>query len=56
MNLVIGLCIGIAAAFVLLVMWRMADRLRQELQSSEEQPCEEEAVRYDEHKVPQDRS
>jgi hypothetical protein len=33
MNLVIGICFGIAAAVALLVMWRVADRLRGQLRA-----------------------
>jgi hypothetical protein len=40
MNLVIGLCVGLAAAVALVVMWRMAERLRQEMESGANQPGE----------------
>jgi hypothetical protein len=35
MNLIIGLCFGIAAAGVLVVMWRMMEKLRAEDQSGD---------------------
>ena len=34
-NLVIGLCFGAAAALALLIMWRMAERVRKDTQSAE---------------------
>lgn len=39
MNLVIGLCFGIASAIALIVMWRAAARLRREL---EDEPAQQE--------------
>jgi len=45
MNLFIGLCFGIASAIALFVMWRMAGRLRQELQ---DEPLEPENTPRDE--------
>jgi hypothetical protein len=47
-NLVIGLCLGLASAIALAVMWRMAERLRKELQSSETEPLEQEQPHPDE--------
>lgn len=35
-DLIIGLCIGVACAIVLGVMWRAAERLRRELRSGDE--------------------
>lgn len=34
-NLVIGLCFGAAAALALLIMWRMAERVREDTQFDE---------------------
>jgi capsular polysaccharide biosynthesis protein len=48
MNLIIGLCVGLAAAVALAVMWRMAERLRKELQSRESTPLEKKASRREE--------
>lgn len=42
-DLIIGLCIGVACAIVLGVMWRMAEKLRRELRSGDEAPEEERA-------------
>ena len=39
-NLVIGLCVGLAAAIALVIMWRMAERLRKEAESGAIQPGE----------------
>jgi hypothetical protein len=39
-ELVIGLCFGIASAAALVVMWRMAEHLRKEVQSRENPPAE----------------
>lgn len=33
MNLIIGLCLGVASAVALVIMWRMVGRLRDEMQS-----------------------
>jgi hypothetical protein len=44
MDLIIGLCFGVASAGALVVMWRMAEHLREELQSRE-MPPEEPEVR-----------
>jgi hypothetical protein len=44
MDLIIGLCFGIASAVALVVMWRMADHLREEVQPGED-PSEEKEVR-----------
>ncbi|HEX8056450.1 MAG TPA: hypothetical protein VF481_07310 [Novosphingobium sp.] len=35
-ELIIGLCIGVACAIVLAVMWRAAEKLRRELRSDDE--------------------
>jgi hypothetical protein len=43
MNLIIGLCFGAAAAVALVIMWRMAEKLRKELQSRDSQPAEKTA-------------
>lgn len=37
-NLIIGLVVGIASALALVVMWRMAARLRDEVGSEENRP------------------
>jgi hypothetical protein len=34
-NLIIGLLVGLASAGILLAMWRMADRLREEIKAEE---------------------
>ena len=44
-ELVIGLCFGIASAAALVVMWRMAEHLRKEVQSRENQPTEKKVAR-----------
>jgi hypothetical protein len=44
MDLIIGLCFGAAAAIALVVMWRMAEHLRDELQRREN-PSDEQDVR-----------
>lgn len=43
MNLVIGLCFGIASAVALIVMWRMAERLRKEVQDATDDPAKRDA-------------
>jgi membrane protein implicated in regulation of membrane protease activity len=43
MNLIIGLCFGIASAVALMLMWRMAEKLRSEMRSREN-PHEEQEV------------
>lgn len=48
MNLVIGLCFGIASAIALIIMWRMAERLRRELQSAQDESVERETLHRDE--------
>lgn len=48
MNLIIGLCFGVASAIALAVMWRMAERLRKEVQSRQNPPVERKAPRQDE--------
>jgi hypothetical protein len=45
MNLVIGLCFGITSAAALVVMWRMAEQLRNEVQSEDQPPEEKVAPR-----------
>lgn len=37
MDLIIGLCFGTAAAVALLIMWRLAEQLRKEVESREGQ-------------------
>ena len=44
MNLAIGITIGIACAIALVVMWRIAERLRQELLARSEQAGEGKAA------------
>jgi hypothetical protein len=44
-ELVIGLCFGIASAAALVLMWRMAERLRQDMQSRENQPTDKKVAR-----------
>ena len=44
-ELVIGLCFGIASAVALVLMWRMAEHLRKEVQSRENQPTEKKVAR-----------
>jgi hypothetical protein len=39
-NLIIGLCFGIASAMALVVMWRMAERLRREVRARDEKPAQ----------------
>jgi hypothetical protein len=39
-NLAIGLCVGLAAAVALVIMWRMAERLRKEAEIRANQPHE----------------
>jgi hypothetical protein len=41
MDLIIGLCFGVAAAVALVVMWRMAEHLREEVQDRENPPDEQ---------------
>lgn len=40
-NLIIGLIVGVASALVLVVMWRMAERLRRELRAEAERVLNE---------------
>jgi hypothetical protein len=40
MNVIIGLCLGAAAAVALVIMWRMVARLRDEMQSQDNSPVE----------------
>ena len=39
-NVIIGLCLGAAAAVALVIMWRMVARLRDELQAQDNSPVE----------------
>jgi hypothetical protein len=48
MNLLIGLCFGVASAVALVIMWRMAERLRKEVQSRQNPPAENNGSRSDE--------
>jgi flagellar biosynthesis/type III secretory pathway M-ring protein FliF/YscJ len=52
-NLIIGLCFGIVSAVALVVMWRLAERLRKEVQSREAKAAEGDGVRTD---IPDDHS
>lgn len=45
MNLLIGLCFGMIAAVALVVMWRMAARLRDEAESRDDRPFDEASPR-----------
>lgn len=46
-NLIIGLCFGVASAVALAIMWRMAERLRKEVQSRKGPPAEKRATPHD---------
>lgn len=48
MNLLIGLCFGVASAVALVIMWRMAEGLRKEVQSRQNPPAEKNGARSDE--------
>ena len=41
MDLIIGLCFGVASAGALVVMWRMAEHLREEVQRRENRSDEQ---------------
>jgi hypothetical protein len=45
MDLIIGLCFGVVSAVALVVMWRVAGRLRKEVQPREGEPIEPEVAR-----------
>lgn len=47
MNLIIGLCVGLASAIALVVMWRLAEHLRKEMQSRGNQSVEPEKPHRD---------
>lgn len=47
MNLIIGLCVGLASAIALVVMWRLAEHLRKEMQSRGNQSLEPEKPHRD---------
>ena len=44
MNLFIGLCFGIASAVALVIMWRMAEHLRKEVQSRDADPAQKDTA------------
>jgi hypothetical protein len=45
MDLIIGLCFGIASAAAVMLMWRMAEKLRSEVRSGEYLSEDQEATR-----------